>query len=385
MQPQIEVFRDLIQSHPTWESLQTYLTSPDGGQIRCVGEGRNQILRYVKGVSDLRTPHGRWMRSVIWDTVSHLPVCVAPPKAEMGDVESGENLLVQPFLDGTMINVFRTFENPNQLQMATRTQIGAMGKFYSEKTFHQMFQEALVAMGQTQEDILRLLAEPTQVVPNHFATFVLQHPEHRVVSRCNSPRLWLVHVGAVHDSGLVSLNEDPDHWPSPWRIPRLLRASNVSFIDYFSDMCKQQGWFFQGITIKDGKGHRWRMRNPNYLYLRSLRGSESTVLDRFLRLRSESKVTEYLKHYSEDRQIFWDYEQNLRKLTQEVYDAYCAVHKSHEKKLQDLPWCLRPCVFKLHAHYLEQLRPRSEKVYMKQAVELVNNLALYEQKRLFSV
>jgi hypothetical protein len=60
------------------------------------------------------------------------------------------------------------------------------------------------------------------------------------------------------------------------------------------------------------------------------------------------------------------------------------VHKSHEKKLEDIPWAIRPCVFKLHSHYLEHLRPNNEKVYMKHAVELVNNLALYEQKRLLT-
>jgi hypothetical protein len=72
----------------------------------------------------------------------------------------------------------------------------------------------------------------------------------------------------------------------------------------------------------------------------------------------------------------------LRVKTQEVFDSYCAVHKSREKKLEDLPWAVKPCVFKLHSHYLEHLRPNNEKVYMKHAVELVNNLALYEQKRL---
>jgi hypothetical protein len=160
--------------------------------------------------------------------------------------------------------------------------------------------------------------------------------------------------------------------------------SEANLSTFFSDMCKQQGWFFQGITIKDGKGNRWRMRNPNYLYLRSLRGSESTTVERFLRLRSESKVTEYLKHYSEDRQTFWDLEQRLRQKTNEVFQAYCSVHKSHEKKLEDLEWAVKPCVFKLHSHYLEHLRPNNEKVYMKHAVELVNNLALYEQKRLLT-
>jgi hypothetical protein len=392
MNYQLDIFRDLLASHSTWESLQSFLGTPEGGHIRCVGEGRYRILRYVKGTSDLKNPYGKWMRSVIWDTEAHLPVCVAPPKAEKTEPKTGEGAsypLTQWFLDGMMINVFRTDVDPNTLQIATRTQLGAGGKFYSEKTFAQMFDDALAAMGSSREDILTRLAQPTEMVPNHFASFVLQHPEHRVVSRCSSPRLFLVHTGAVHDSGAISMNEDPQHWPYKWRLPVVQSAmladvfkSEANLSTFFSDMCTQQGWFFQGLTVKDGNGTRWRMRNPNYLYLRSLRGSESTGVERFLRLRSESKVTEYLKHYAEDRQPFWDFEQSLRKATQDVFAAYCSVHKSREKKLEDLPWAIRPCVFKLHSHYLEHLRPNNEKVYMKHAVDLVNNLALYEQKRL---
>ncbi len=390
----IDEFRALLDSYKTWESLQTFLSSPEGGHIRCVGEGRYRILRYVKGTSDVSSSFGKWMRSVVWDTEAHLPVCIAPPKAEKGEVRTGEEAsypLIQHFLDGTMINVFRTHSDPNTLHVATRTQLGAGGKFYSEKTFAQMFDEALQTMASSREDILNRLAQPTEMVPNHFASFVLQHPEHRVVSRCSTPRLFLVHTGAVHDDGRVSFNEDPEHWPYRWRLPVFQNGmipdvfkSEANLSTFFNDMCKQQGWFFQGITIKDGKGNRWRMRNPNYLYLRSLRGSESTSVERFLRLRSESKVTEYLKHYSEDRQTFWDLEQRLRQKTNEVFQAYCSVHKSHEKKLEDLEWAVKPCVFKLHSHYLEHLRPNNEKVYMKHAVELVNNLALYEQKRLLT-
>lgn len=394
MNYQLQVFRDLLTSYPSWDSLQTYLCSPEGGQIRCVGEGRYRILRYLKGVSDLKSPHVKWMRSVIWDTEQHLPVCVAPPKAEKGDVPTGEDIsypLVQHFLDGIMVNVFRTHSDPTTLQIATRTQIGAGGKFYSEKSFSQMFDEALQAMGSSRNDILHLLAQPTEMVPNHFASFVLQHPEHRVVARCGSPRLFLVHVGAVHDDGVVSINEGPENWSYRWALPSFQQGlvangfqSDAALANFFSDLCSKQGWFFQGLTVKDGKGNRWRLRNPNYLYLRTLRGSEATPLERFLRLRSESKVTEYLKHYSEDRQLFWDFEQALRKATQDVFNGYCSVHKSHEKKLEDLAWAVKPCVFKLHSQYLEHLRPNNEKVYMKHAVELVNNLALYEQKRLLT-
>lgn len=366
----ISIFSELRKSYPTWEALQTYLTSPEGGQIRSVGEGRYRILRYTKGISDLTA--SQWMRSVIWDTERHIPVCVAPPKAEKG--ETGENIsFIQDFLDGIMINVFHTPSEPNVLQIATRTQLGAGGKFYSEKTFADMFDEACKTMRVTKDDILKL------VPADGFASLLLQHPEHRVVARCRNPHLWIIHSGSVDDNGVVNIDEVCSGWPAGFQLPiEQIQPSG------FADLCEQKGWFFQGCTFKDGKGKRWRMRNPNYLYLRALRGSESTSVDRFLRLRAESKVSEYLKHYSEDRQTFWDYEQTLRSKTQEVFQGYCDVHKAHSKKLDELEWCIRPCVFKLHAHYLEHLRPNNEKVYIKHAVELINNLPVFEQKRLLT-
>ena len=381
------VFATLHTKFPQWSDLEAYLTSPEGGSFRIVGEGRYRILRYVKGVSDLRVPHGKWMRSVVWDTEENLPVCVAPPKAEQGDVcigPTGSNisLHLQDFLDGTMINIFRTLQEPSRLQIATRSQIGAHGSFYSTKTFAEMVEEALRTMHMTQDDLLSLLAPPTEMVPYHFASLVLQHPEHRVVARCRSPRLWVVHTGAVHDSGEISLNEGCEHWPFRLRLPSHVLPQTETLENFFSRLCTDNGWFYQGLTAKDGQGKRWRMRNPHFLYLRALRGSESTSVDRFLRLRSESKVTEYLKHYTEDRQAFWDLEQKLRAATEAVYTGYCKVHKAHELKLEDLPWELRPCVFKLHAHYLATLRPNKEAVLKKHAVDLVNNLAMYEQRRL---
>ena len=386
---QISIFQDLLQKYPTWDALQTYLTSPDGGTIRCVGEGKYRVLRYTKGISDLNVPHGKWMRSVIWDTEHHLPVCIAPSKAEKGDVPTGDNVSyssVQDFLDGIMINVFKTEDPSNPLQIATRTQIGANGKFYSEKTFAQMFDEALAMMGMTKEDLLKHLGT------NQFASFLLQHPEHRVVARCRNAHLWIIHTGSITRDGMVTIDEMCGTWPVRVQLESYETnvqneqavTSDANLSKFFSDVCEKRGWFYQGMVFKDGKGNRWRLRNPNYLYLRSLRGSEATDMQRFLRLRSESKVTEYLKHYSEDRQAFWVLEQNLRARTLDVFTGYCQVHKTREKKLEDLDWAVKPCVFKLHSHYLEHLRPNNEKVYMKHAVELVNNLQLFEQARLLT-
>ncbi len=384
----VDTFKNLCSSYASWSSLETFLTSPEGGNLRVVGSDRYRILRYVKGQSDFKIPHTKWFRSVIWDTETNRPVCVAPPKAENTEVPTGEdtNLTIQDFLDGTMMNTFISRNDPTNLQVASRTQLGAGGTFYSEKTFGDLFDEALGEMGySSRADLASVLPQPTKDQGATFVSFLLQHPEHRVVSRPRTARLFIVHTGSVLTDGSVVITEKAPDSLSALQIqkyPMTGFKKQGDLDSFFKGLVDSKGWFFQGLTLKDGTGRRWRIRNPNYLTLRALRGSEATANDRFLRLRSEGNVKEYLKHYSEDRQTFWDLEQKLRAMTKTVFDSYCEVHKAHEKKLADLPKSIQPCVFRLHSLYLSDLKPQSQSVLMKHAVDVVNKMPVFEQRRL---
>lgn len=370
----VSVFQNLLQKFPTWSELETYLTSAEGGQLRVVGDGRYKIIRYVKGISHLDFDHVQWGRSIVWDTETNRPVCVAPPKAKTTQIPTGD-LVVEDFLDGIMINVFKTKEDPTKLQVATRTQLGATGRFYSSKSFETLFNEV-----RDSSSIHGLMSNYT------FASFVLRHPEHRVVERVRFPQLHCVHAGIVDDNGTVHIFER-NHLQTVFPIPSYPIggfADEKNRETYFTNLVQVKGWTWQGLVLKDRKGGRWRMRNPNYMILRELRGSEATPVERFLRLRHQGKVSDYLKHYHEERQIFWDLEQQLRAKTKEVFDAYCIVHKSHQKKLADLPKEIQPFVFRLHSHYLDILKPLGEKVSIKHSIETVNTSATFELKRLLS-
>lgn len=386
----VDTFKNLCSSYSSWSSLEAFLCSPEGGNLRVVGSDRYRILRYVKGQSNLNLAHTKWFRSVVWDTEANRPVCVAPPKAELTEVPTGEDveLQIQDFLDGTMMNAFITNDDRKTLHIASRTQLGASGTFYSTKTFSELFDEALKAMGySSRADLHSVLPKPSQSSSATFVSFLLQHPEHRVVSRPRSPHLFMVHLGEVSADGTVTITESvPDEFAQFQFIsyPMSGYRTQSDLDSFFKGLVESKGWFFQGLTFKDGHGHRWRVRNPNYLYLRALRGSEATDMERFLRLRSEGKVVEYLKHYSEDRQTYWDFEQSLRAATKSAFDSYCEVHKAHAKKLADLPKSIQPCVFRLHSYYLGELKPKNESIKMKNAVEVVNTMPIFEQRRLLA-
>jgi len=62
------VFKDVVELYPTWNELQQYLESYEGGQFRVVDtKGDLCIIRYQKGVSRMELPHSPWIRSVVCD------------------------------------------------------------------------------------------------------------------------------------------------------------------------------------------------------------------------------------------------------------------------------------------------------------------------------
>ncbi len=68
-----------------------------------------------------------------------------------------------------------------------------------------------------------------------------------------------------------------------------------------------------------------------------------------------------------------------------MYNGYTEVHKLHTKKLTDFPKNISPCIFRLHAHFLEHLKPQGYKVAMKDAIELINNMSLLDQRRFMTL
>ena len=387
----------LIAKYPTWTELEAFLSSEAGGHFRIVGSGRYRVIRYEKKSTDMKSPLVNWMRSTIWDTEANLPVCVSPTKAKEDEVPPiGSDLpLIQDFMDGTMINMFLpAFDEATGVQppptLATRSQIGAGGNFYSQRSFAELFTDALKDTNLVQLGLnVRHSFKDVKNVHAYFASFLLQHPEHRVVSKVDQARIYLVHTGYVTKDGHTAIEDISELHAEPelaaLALPQYHMNGFNTVPDYQSFLNTQlntKGWFWQGLTFKDVNGNRWRTRNSKYLVLRALRGSEALPLDRWLRLRSEGKVLEYLKHYAEERAMFWDFEQRFRALTLAVYAGYVDVHKAHAKKLTDLPKNVSPCVFRLHAHYLEHLKPQTLTVKQKDAIDLVNKMTLLEQRRM---
>ena len=380
----INYFQTLRARFPTWAELKPHILS-SGLRIVESPDSPLVVIRCVKGNVDLGL-----FRSVVWDTDTNLPVSMSPQKANSGDPPVNVQLsATEDFIDGVMVNAFVV---NGALQLATRTTIGANNRFYGEKTFSQMFEEALATTRISEVNALTHVMEGARVemgATSCFASFVVQHPDHRIVMKVDTPALYLVHIGYVMDNGSITLCERSTNWP---QIFGRLQINSYS-TRYFKEgeaqqmvqrTAVQRGWRWKGLVFKDGSGSRWRLSSPTYLTLRELRGGEATAQDRFLRLRSEKKVMDYLTHYSEDRALFWQLEIAFRNRVDDVLNAYMAVHKARLMAFKDLPAAYKPAVFLLHRMWLDELRPKGLVVRQAGASIVVGRLRDFEQKRLLA-
>lgn len=398
----IDYFSTLRDQYPIWEEMKAHLEADGLRIVAASNDSTLVVVRSVKGVS--KEPAAGQFRSVVWDTAANRPVCYAPPKAREGQPPLHSPFTaVQDFVDGFMVNAFISAADPTTLHLATRTTLGAENKFYSSKTFAVLFEEALAATPVRTREALCMHLREFMAGTNGtaaFVSFVVQHPEHRIVAKPQSPDLHIVHIGSVDTAGVITLDELAATWPGPLKRLQISRYpvkqfhSEQEITDLMRRTAVSNGFRWQGLVFKDGSGARWRLRSSSYMMLRTLRGAEAAPIDRFLRLRREGKVIEYLKHYGDspshpdtaykqqERKVFWGFEQSLRARTADVLAAYEQVHKAHALKFADLPVAYKPAVHLLHVKFLEELRAKGFKVILRNAVDVVNNLKDFEQKRL---
>jgi len=302
-----------------------------------------------------------------------MPLAVAPFKAEDGLPPTDVPLRVTDFMDGTMINCFRM---GNHIQIATRTSIGANGTFYSQRSFASLFEDALEPYGGSYSFLDSVLGE------NMFISCVLQHPEHVTVEHVVEPRFFVTHVGTVAEDGTVVLSSA---WPArllPFAPKEYEERTLVSDANGMLEALHMKHTW-QGLMFQSDDGRRWRLRNPAYVLVRGLRGSESNPLERFLRLRKNSQMKDYLSYFREESEAMWRYEENLRGITQLLYDAYVKVNKLKNSTFKDYHVSLRPHIYALHGMYLTTVGNGIPTPILKDTVVgYVNGLAIPDQMNL---
>jgi hypothetical protein len=383
-------FSELANTYSSWDALRIFLMSAEGGKLRVLSSENDNlaIIRYTKGVSDFSVKHVPLFRSVVWNKVTNSLVSVAPFKALQGNPTADTPVRITDFVDGTMFHAFRTEAG---VRIATRTSLDARGTFYSSRSFADLFEDSFKTVGGSTAFLESVLCE------GEFASFVLQHPEHKTVAPLAQPRVYVTYFGRCGADGKdLFLTALPSEWPERLAsyAPQVFEE-NKSFADskdafhLMRSKSTSLGFTWQGMVFQDMKsGSRWRLRNSAYVAVRTLRGSEANSLERFARLRAQGNMKKYLEHFRDESNQMWAFEQTLRQRTQELYTAYNEMNKLKTKTMKQLPYCLRPHVYALHGLYLASLPKDGTRaanvtpILKERVVAYVNDLPIDEQVKL---
>jgi hypothetical protein len=359
----VSYFKELVEQFSTWSTLRSYLESYAGGKLRIIECGSDLFLiRYDKGQSNFNVPSTAWFRSVVWDAAAHRPLCVAPPKAQEGPLPEEGDLSYEEFYEGVMINAFL---KDGQVHLATRSKLDATGTFYSARSF----QSLLMDTGMTLDRIQAFLTETGSL----FVSLLLQHPEHRLVSRITEPKAIIIHTGSVAQTGVVTFVNHVEPLIKPTDLPLDLWARQLA---------EKNGWQHQGLVVKKGS-ERYRIRSSAYTMVRTLRGDSPRLDVRFLKLRQQRMLETYVFYYPEEKELIDQYELLVRQLTQQLYNFYVCVHIKHSIKFADLPPQWKTHIFALHSYYLGNLKGQGFFIRKQEVVQYMNNLPIPRVLHLF--
>ena len=354
------IFSELLSKFTTWSTLSEYLTSEAGGSLRIddhsTAENPFALIRYVKGKSNLALPHVRAFRSVVWDTLMHRPVSVTPFKSVDGESSpaSLEGYDVEQFLDGVLIGVFFDKYN-NKWRLHTRSTLDANCRYYSQtKTFSAMFYDAL---------------------PNGFgswpvnmsASYILQHPENRVVTPVSAPSSTLIQMTTITADGSIHTQANPALLVTGITTPDLLYQR-------LADLNMRFRHNVQGYIIKNrNTGERYKMRTSEYNRVRQLRGNSARRDYLWLSAWRDGSLAKYLALYPEERLESDKIVNQWKRATNDVFHIYTDVFKARTLPKAQIPPKYRPLVYGLHTLYMDTLKPAQKSVDWKTVLGFMNS------------
>jgi hypothetical protein len=380
------VFHDLRERYPTWEQMEDYLESEEGGLFRIVDRNEEKglyLIRYEKGITDMNHRHSKWFRSVVWDRATHSPVSIAPPKTTSLDFpfhtrqEAQEaGVVFQELLDGFMINCFKRVGD-DTLYITSRSRLNASGQFYSAKSFRQLFVEAYTGwkIETSNEAELEMMIGkmyfPSPDSSKHEVaislSFLVQHVEHRIVTTVRENSVTLIQQTTTYEDGTIAIQDTPD--ATFLNCARCLPLSNIPYTDgpedatsWIHEQIRSQSWEVQGIVCKDTLGNRWRYRSDAYNAVRSLRGNTASMLDRFVQLYLQNLTHTFLQYYPEYATTFAFHQQMIQYLVKVIYEEYQQLHVRKAATIDKINKMYHPHLYAIHGYYLSQLRPNHKKV-----------------------
>lgn len=307
-------------------------------------------------------------RSLVFNQDGSYLMSFTPPKS----TQITGTASYEEFVEGTMVSVFYN-KFLETWEIATRSVIGGRNVFYqndTNKTFRSMFLEAMT----------NKLLEFEMLYKNYCYTFVVQHPQNRVVVPFHQTNLYLVATYEIINLlDEIYIHEIPQEEVCRTH-PEMIK--HVSFPKKYSGThdeivekyCSETTPYnIVGVMMKSGST-RDKIRNPVYERVRKLRGNQPKQQYQYLALRREGRVREFLKYFPELRKKCAIWREQVHAFTRILHQSYMNVFVLHKMPIQDTLYQLRPHIIALHEKYIHSFKPLGERVTKEKVIEYVNSL-----------
>ena len=354
-------------------------------KIECrTNNSEYKVIRYDKNFLciDLIPSYGL-ARSIIVNSANKV-VGFAPPKSYNAELffnkysENTTGIQAEEFVEGTMINVFfdTSISGTGSWEISTRNTVGATSSFFkstSSKTFRQMFMEAA---SECKLDIGKLEKELCY-------SFVIQHPENRIVVPFSKPQLYLVgvyHINNVFNDITVTAYDAQEYRKFFSEIGTTIKFPQIYDFKKYSELIEKYGsmntsYNVVGVVIHNkNTGERTKIRNPVYEQVRNLRGNQPKLQYQYLCLRKEGKVRDFLQFYPENKSEFSTFRDQVHLFTNTLYSNYVSCYIKKEKPLIEFSQQYRTHMFNIHKVYMDELREKKQFINNTVVQKYVNEL-----------
>jgi hypothetical protein len=343
-----------------------------------------KVIRYDKNLLcvDLIPTYGL-CRSVILNSENKV-VSFAPPKSVHADnfiknySEDNEFIRAEEFVEGTMINVFfdPSVGVSGSWEISTRNTVGATSTFFKSqksKAFREMFMEATESC---KLDINLLDKDLCY-------SFVLQHPENRIVISFKTPQLYLIGVYKIHNelNNITVDSYDSQEYKQFFEeLGTTVKFPQIYVFSKYSELIAIYGsmntsYDIVGVVIHNmNSGERTKIRNPVYEQVRNLRGNQPKLQYQYLSLRKEGKVKDFLKFYPENKSEFTTFRDQVHLFTKTLYMNYVSCYIKKEKPLLEFSQQFRSHMFNLHQIYINDFKDNKEFITNTVVQNYVNEL-----------
>ena len=280
----------------------------------------------------------------------------SPPKAEHINIFMNkygeEECIAQDFIEGTMINLFYD-KDIGAWEIASKSSVGAKVTFFQDQpTFSELFYDICTTLNIQLDNFSK----------DYCYSFVMQHPQNRFVIPIIEKRLYLIAMYKIENFKITELSPENYIAPENYTYLNTSIVEKINFpqsykFDSYTELLDKYASMntdicIMGIIIKHKNGRRTKIRNPNYEYIRHLRGNNTKLQYQYLCLRKLDKVKEYITYFPRSRKQLTLFREQIHIFTSNLHKNYIKCYIKKEKPLKEFPIQFRTHMFNLHQHYL---------------------------------